>query len=204
MATGQRGPVRGILLAAGASTRMGEMKQLLPFGSASVVEHIVETLLAAPVEELVVVVGHEEESVSGRLAGKHVRIAVNADYREGMTSSVKCGLRAVSEEPGAFLLALVDQPLMTTEVVRTVIDAFWAAGKGVCIPSYRGRRGHPVVFDSKYRDEILSLRGDVGLKEVWRAHPEDIHHVEVDTDVVLRDMNYPDEYRAQFREFHSR
>jgi len=183
---------------------MGDMKQVLPFGSASVVGHVVDTLLASRVEQLVVVLGHEHEIVARQLAGKQLRIALNTEYAQGMTSSVKCGLRAVSGEAAAVLLALVDQPLITTDLVDTVIDAFWMAGKGICIPSYRGRRGHPVVFHLRYRDEILSLPGDVGLKEVWRAHPDDIHHVEVDTDVTLRDMNYPGHYRAQLREFESR
>lgn len=183
---------------------MRDMKQLLPFGSSSVVAHVADTLLASSLEELVVVLGHEHESVARHLAGRRARLTINEEYAQGMTSSVKCGLRAVSREAAAVLLAVVDQPLITSEVVDTVIEAFWMAGKGVCIPSHRGRRGHPVAFDLKYRDEILSLAGDVGLKEVWRAHPEDVHHVEVDTDVILRDMNYPEEYRAFLRELGSR
>jgi len=197
-------PVRGMLLAAGASTRMGGMKQLLPFGSSSVVEHVVDTLLASRLEELVVVLGHEHERVARRLTGKRVRIALNPGYAQGMTSSVKCGLVALGVDARAALVALVDQPLITSSLVNTVIGAFWRSGKAICIPSYRGRRGHPVVFDLKYRDEILSLAGDAGLKEVWRAHPDDIHHVEVDTDVTLRDMNYPEEYQAQLREHSSK
>ena len=102
--------ISALLLAAGESRRMGDFKQLLRLGDKSFVEHCVDNLLASRVGEVVVVTGHRESEVRRAIGGRRVIFAYNAEYKSGMTSSIKRGMHAVSESSNACVLALVDQP----------------------------------------------------------------------------------------------
>ena len=185
--------ISAIILAGGTSTRMGESKQLLPFGDRTVIETIADTLLATKVDEVVVVLGHLAEEIAGKISDRPVRTAVNPDYRDGMLSSVKRGIRSV-EGAEAVLICLVDQPDMSAGVIDGLIEAYWNSPKGIVIPVYRGRRGHPVVVGMRYKEEILQLDDQIGLRGLMRAHPEDILEVEVWDERVLHDMDTREAY----------
>src|SRR5215475_6978410 len=114
----------GIVLAAGESRRMGQPKQLLPFGERTILERVVDTLLTAGVGEVIVVLGHLAERVRTVLRERPVRAAVNESYRQGMLSSVKCGVRAVGPGYDAVLFALGDQPHIEGSVVSEVMQAY--------------------------------------------------------------------------------
>jgi len=196
--------ISGIILAAGESRRMGELKQLLPFGNSTIIETVIDNFSSAKLDELIVVLGHESEKITEQINHKPIRIVYNADYKQGMLSSVKCGLRAAIEsanrsitpnQKDAVLVALVDQPFLKTDLIDQVITEFLRRDKGIVLPSYNYRRGHPVIIDLKYKDDILNLEGEeAGLRDVIRAHPEDIFYVEVDTDAVVRDIDYREDY----------
>jgi len=198
----------GIILAAGESKRMGELKQLLPFKNSTIIETVIDNLSSAKLNELIVVLGCEAERITERIKHKPIRIAYNSDYKQGMLTSVKCGLRAAvegancdatSDRKDAILVALVDQPFLTTELIDKVIKEFCIGEKGIVLPSCDYKRGHPVIIDLKYKDEILNLEGeDAGLRDVIRAHPEDIFYVEVDTNAVIRDIDYREDYLREF------
>jgi len=204
--------IAGIILAAGESKRMGELKQLLPFGNSTIIETVINNLSSAMLNDLIVVLGHEAERITEHIKHKPIpkgrsepfRIVYNSDYKQGMLTSVKCGIRAAvegttrnvtSDRKDAILVALVDQPFLTTNLIDKVIEEFCVRDKGIILPSYNYKRGHPVIIDLKYKDEILNLEGeDAGLRDVIRAHPEDIFYVEVDTDIVIRDIDYREDY----------
>lgn len=196
--------ISGIILAAGESKRMGELKQLLPFGNSTIIETVIDNLAKSKLDELLVVLGHEASRITEQIKHKPIRIVYNADYKQGMLSSVKCGLRAAVESAihsvtpnrqDALLVALVDQPFLTTNLIDQVIIEFLRRDKGIVLPSYNYRRGHPVIIDLKYKDEILNLEGEeAGLRDIIRVHPEDIFYVEVDTDAVVRDIDYREDY----------
>ena len=195
----------GILLAAGESRLMGKLKQLLPFGDSTVIETTIDNLLGADLDEVIVVLGHEAEIIIASIQHKPIKMLYNADYKQGMLSSVQCGVRAVEEtvicngvsaaSRNGFLIALVDQPFITTEIINCVIAAFYQTDKGIVLPSFNRRRGHPVIFDMKYTSEILSLPDDSeGLRKIIYRHQDDIHYVEIDTDAIIRDMDYWEDY----------
>ena len=191
--------ITGIVLAAGLSTRMGRVKQLLPYGEHTVVEQVVSTLLASPVDEVLVVTGYQRAAVEAALAGWPVRAVFNPHYAEGeMLSSVQAGLQAVSSASQAALLAVGDMPAIQAEVVAQLVQAYQAAGDGfVYIPSYQMRAGHPVLAPRPYWPAILALpRGD-NLRSVWRAPGTRIRWVVVDTPSVLRDMDTPEDYERE-------
>jgi molybdenum cofactor cytidylyltransferase len=193
--------ISGIVLAAGESKRMAKPKQLLSFGDATILEHVVENLLRSKVGEVVLVLGHESGAIRARFEGAPIKIALNPRYREGMSTSIICGLGVASPDSRAFLIALGDQPLIRTETVNRLIAAYENGGKGIVQPIFHGMAGHPVIFDRKYREEIEALRGDVGGREILKAHPDDVLQVEVDTSSVIYDIDEWEDYQKQLEEF---
>jgi molybdenum cofactor cytidylyltransferase len=186
-----------IVLAAGESRRMGSHKLLLPFGSKTVIAHIVDQLLRSVVNKVLVVVGHDEERVAEQLSGSSVEVVTNPNYRAGMLSSVRCGLQALPQECEAVVVALGDQPAITAELVNEMVQSFGSTDKGILLPVYRGNRGHPITFSTTYRNEILTHYDDVGLRGLLHAHPDDILELDVSTPAVLSDMDYPEDYRRE-------
>jgi molybdenum cofactor cytidylyltransferase len=186
-----------IVLAAGESRRMGSHKLLLPFGSTTVIVHIVDQLLRSVVNNVLVVVGHDEERVVEQLPGSSVEVVTNPNYRTGMLSSVRCGLQALPQACQAVMVALGDQPALTSELVDEMVRSYSATDKGILVPVYSGRRGHPLLFSAHYRYEILTHYDDVGLRGLMRAHPDDVLDLDVSTPGVLSDMDYPEDYRRE-------
>ena len=193
--------ISAIVVAGGLSTRMGALKQLLPYGSHTVIEQIVSVLLQCSLDEVVVVTGHERQAIEAKLAAWPVRPVFNTNYREGeMLSSIQCGLDALDTECRAALLVLGDQPQLEIDVVRRLIDAYQAAVGRLIIPSFQMRRGHPIVIDRVYWPEILNLDSEKSLRDVTNPHAEEIHYVVVETDSVLRDIDTPEEYRQELKQ----
>lgn len=196
--------VVGVVLAAGESRRMGRLKALLPFGSATVIEQVVQPLLRAALVKIFVVLGHRASDIAAVLHPLPVHLLYNPDYRQGMTTSVQVALRHITPVPDAYLLALVDQPHIGFEPSQAVLTAFHHTRKGLIIPTYGGKRGHPFVLAATYREEVLGLSAQQGLNVVTRGHPEDTLEVPVDSDTILRDMDYPQEYEAELQRWQNR
>ena len=186
-----------VVLAAGLSSRMGVQKLLLPFGGKTVIAHIVDQLLASTVGEVHVVVGHQAERISAELSGRAVSIVNNPNYKSGMLSSVRCGLRNLPENCRDVMVALGDQPSITTELIDKMLQSFATTEKGILVPLYKDKRGHPILFSSLYRDEILTQYGDVGLRGLLQGHSDDIFELAVSTASVLCDMDCPEDYRRE-------
>ena len=187
--------ISGIILAAGLSTRMGEPKQLLPFRDSTIIETVIDNLLGSKLSEVIVVVGHEADKIQTCIQHKPVKIVFNPDYQEGMLTSAQYGVGSISASADAFAMTLVDLPLITPDLVDMVIDAYVQAEGGIAVPSYNYRRGHPVIFDRRYADDILGLDGNSGgVRSLYKKYADDIHYVTVDTDRVLTDIDYRKDY----------
>jgi len=186
-----------IVLAAGESRRMGTQKLILPFGGKTVIEHVVEQITRGAVDKVFVVVGHECERIAAALSGGPVSVVTNAGYKDGMLSSVRCGLRALPKRCKAILVALGDQPGVTSELIDAMIRFFADCGKGILVPAHGGKRGHPLLFSSVYREEILAQFDNEGLRGLLRAHPEDVAELAAPHAAVLSDMDYPEDYRRE-------
>jgi molybdenum cofactor cytidylyltransferase len=195
--------VSAVVLAAGMSTRMGRNKLLLTFRDKPLVVHAVDTLFASEVGEIIVVLGHESEKVWDRLednegrASKEgqrprVRLVENPGYREGLSTSVRTGVQAVSAEADAIMIYLADQPLLEAADVNRIIAAFATAkkeSKTIVVPFFKGERGNPVILDASLRDSILGIVGDVGCKGVIKRYPEKVYAIEMENDHVVRDVD---------------
>ena len=186
--------ISGILLAAGESRRMGQFKQLLKLGGKTFVEHCADSLLASLASEVIIVTGYRESEVRSALGNRPVRFTHNPDYPSGMTSSIKCGVQALSENARACVLALVDQPQIATDVIDRLIETYQKSQPLIVIPTCEGKNGHPILLDLALREEILSMDPAQGLREVVRSHSGRIARVEVSTRAVLEDFDLPEDY----------
>ncbi len=193
--------ISGILLAAGLSTRMGTPKQLLPFGESTIVETVVDSMLGAKLDEVIVVTGHHGEQIQEKLGTRRIKTVFNPHYPEGMLTSAQAGIRSLNEISDAFALMLVDEPFISVALIDSIIDAYNETEKSIALPSHNNRRGHPVIFHRRYAKEILGLEMDSGgVRTLFKRYGADIHYVIVNTDKVLRDIDYPEDYEQAIQE----
>lgn len=197
--------VTAIVLAAGLSTRMGgRAKPLLPFGDRTVIEHILSALSVCPIDEIIVVTGHQRQAIERHLVGRPIKTVFNPDYASGeMLSSIQCGLRSASEDSDSALIVLGDQPALESAIVDAVITAYRDEMGRVVIPSFQMRRGHPILIDRTYWETIVTLEGKT-LRDFMRDVQAEIFHVPVNTPSILRDMDTPDEYQLELAAYASR
>lgn len=186
-----------VVLAAGRSRRMGTQKLLLPFGATTVIAHVAAEFLGSVVDEVYVVVGHDGQRIAKELPRDRLSIVANPDDDADMLDSVRCGLRALPQECEAVMVALGDQPGVTSQLINEMIQSFRTTDKGILVPVYRGKRGHPVLLSTCYCPEILTHYDDVGLRGLLWAHPEDVFELSVPTSAVLADMDYSGDYRRE-------
>lgn len=184
-----------VVLAAGESRRMGQPKLLMPYGEKTIIETVVRSVVASKVDGTVVVIGARREEMEEKLRHIAAKRVFNRDYRSGMFSSVLCGLGALPRSARAAVLVLADQPGIPGEIIDSLIDSFCRERKGLVVPVYRKKRGHPLLLDLKYRREVEALPPDIGLRGLLRRHPEDILEVRVSSPEVLRDIDSPGDYR---------
>ena len=180
---------------------MGEPKQLLPFGDSTIIETITDNMLGSGLDEVIIIIGHESEKVRGKIQNKPVKVVFNPNYQEGMLTSAQRGVQALPEWADAFALMLVDQPFITPDLINRVVDAYKSTDKGIALPSYNYRRGHPVVFNRRYASDILALKTESGgIRSLFKKNAEDIHYVIVDTNRVLKDIDYRKDYEEALRD----
>jgi molybdenum cofactor cytidylyltransferase len=191
--------VWAIVLAAGESTRMKANKLLLPWEGVPMIGAVIDRIRASGAEGILVVLGAYRDEMLDVLDSRYVTTCYNADYREGMLSSVRCGFKNLPAEASAALVFLGDQPMVAPEVTGRLVEAWRASGKGICLPVFGGRRGHPVLIDRKYREEIDHLDPEVGLKGLMHGHPDDILEVESGGPAILRDIDTPADYEKETR-----
>jgi molybdenum cofactor cytidylyltransferase len=183
-----------IVLAAGLSTRMGTQKLLLPFKGMTIIEKVVENILHSGIDKIKVVVGSESKDISNALKWKPVDLVINENYHEGMHTSVISGVNALPQDARAVLVFLGDQPFIPFDVPKKVIKAWRTTEKGIVIPLFEGKRGHPTLYDLKYRNEIIHLNPDQGLRSIAQTFPDDIYEVETSSPEIVRDIDTKNDY----------
>jgi molybdenum cofactor cytidylyltransferase len=194
--------VAAIILAAGESRRMGRPKQTLPFGGSTILGNVVAALQVSRVRQITVVLGYHAAETRGALAGSDVSTTVNPAPERGMLSSAQWGLSQLSKDFDAYLFALGDQPHITRDVVDRLIEVVARSDRGIILPAYQGKRGHPLLVDAGYRDEILNLPLTGGLNQLLDAHPDDILLVPVETATIHEDIDTPEDYERATRPGH--
>lgn len=184
----------GIILAAGESKRMQELKLLLPFGDRTILDHTLDNVLGSKVSHVLVVLGYEADRMMGIIGARNVSVTINDDFRDGMLSSIKCGFRSLPPDAEAALVYLADQPMIPPQVTNTVLSEWKTKRAGLVVPVYNGRRGHPLLVDLKYRKDVMELKPEIGLRELLRKFPDDLVEVKISDRSILEDIDTREDY----------
>jgi len=200
-------PIAAIVLAAGLSSRYGSAnKLLLPFADGTVVRHVVNTVIASDVDQIIVVTGHQRECVEKALANMPVTFVHNPRYAAGeMVSSTQAGLGHLeTTRAQAAMIMLGDQPLMPASMLRRLMQMYHNDCGSIIAPMYNGTRGHPVLLDRMWWPEALDLPDGAPMRQLLKAHPQHVVHLLVNTDVVLKDVDTPDLYAEALEQMKGR
>ena len=183
--------IAAVVLAAGVSSRMGEPKQILPLNGVPMLGRVLEILRRSNVGKVVVVLGANAVEVRKRVKFADELVVVNPNFPEGMSSSLRLGLKLVGTEADAVIIALGDQPFVLPTTIDKLVEAYEQFGARIVIPTYRGARGNPVLFDRSVFPQIARIRGDIGAKSVVKKNAADVREVEVTDMGVLVDIDTP-------------
>jgi molybdenum cofactor cytidylyltransferase len=189
--------VAAIVLAAGRSTRMGRNKLMVDLKGAPLLLHAVDAALASRARPVIVITGHDSDTARASLQGRAVSIVHNPDYENGLSTSLRCGLAALPPDVGAALVCLGDMPKVGAALLDRLIEAFNPVeGRAICVPTWNGKRGNPVLWGRQLFQEMAALTGDVGAKHLMAEHPELVVEVPAEDDGILADVDTPEALAA--------
>lgn len=189
------GKIAAIVLAAGLSSRMeGGFKPLLPLGESTVLERAVTLFQRAGVMDVRVVSGHRSEELRPVVARSGCQLVVNPDYLDGMFTSVIAGIASLKNEIDAFFVLPVDLALVRPATIERLLVASHNSNAKVFYPVFMGMRGHPPLIAGRLSAEIAAWQGKGGLQGALAKYEEDALEVEVADELILRDMDTPDDY----------
>lgn len=183
-----------VILAAGESKRMGTPKMLLPFNGSTMIRNVIQNVSESDISKIMVVLGAHKEKISMEIEKLPVRTCFNDDFRQGMLTSVKCGVRNLPSGFDAVLVFQGDQPLIRPATINKIINSYTSSNKGLAIPVYKNRRGHPPLVDKKYTIDIEKISPDKGLNTLAEQYSHDVLEVETDDPGILRDFDTYEEY----------
>jgi molybdenum cofactor cytidylyltransferase len=187
--------IAAIVLAAGTSARMGKPKQTLALSGKPMLERVLDVYRRAEVDVVFVVIGARAAQVRREVQFKKERVVLNPLYRNGMSGSLRLGLRAAEEEADAVIVALGDQPFLSPDTINRIIEVYSRTKAPVVVPVYHGVRGNPVLFDRSLFPEIKRIRGDRGAKSVVARHGDSVQEVAVEDRGVIVDIDTPSDYQ---------
>ncbi|HET7001659.1 MAG TPA: nucleotidyltransferase family protein [Puia sp.] len=168
-----------IILAAGSSSRMGELKQLMKFKNKTFIQHIVGEAILANLYPLVCVTGYQSDLIKESLSGLDVSLVYNRQWPEGMGSGISAGVKYILQSDiDSVILAVSDQPYVSSELFGTMVEMKEESGKGIVACSYAGTLGTPVLFGRNYFDWLISLNGNQGAKNIVKLNLPDVYTVE--------------------------
>jgi molybdenum cofactor cytidylyltransferase len=193
--------VAAIILAAGRSSRMGAFKPLLSFGLKSVIQTCIDNMRSGGVQVVVVVApeGPRSAELKAHLQDSKIILAINPDPDSEMSASIACGVLAVPKTTKAVVIIPVDHAAVPGDVVSGLIRT-WKEGAPLVKPTIAGRGGHPVLVDLAFRNDLLSLSPEHGLKGFFTEHQDQVRHLEVNSNYIARDMDTWDDYRTLHQE----
>ena len=175
---------------------MGMPKPLVRIQARPLLALVLETLAGSHVSECVVVLGHAADVVEREVDLRSARVVTNSDYLGGMSTSLRAGLRAANPSAAAYLVVLADQPFVASATLNALIDRWARVEARTLIPTFRGRRGNPVLLDRRLAASVDSITGDVGFRALFAERADEILEVAVDDPGVLFDVDTLEQVRA--------
>jgi molybdenum cofactor cytidylyltransferase len=184
----------GIILAAGAARRFGQLKQTMEWHGKPLVRHAAETALASGLAPVIVVLGYEAGSVRAALAGLDLKFVENPDWQDGMATSVTSGVAALDPNVGAAVFLLADQPRLSSGLVRSLLEVHVQDLASIVAPIVDGQRANPVLFDRRTFSDLSRLTGDVGGRAIFKDYP--IRWLPWNDSSILLDIDSPQDYQT--------
>ena len=188
--------IAAVVLAAGASTRMGTAKQLLQIDGRPLVQHVLDNVQRSGVGEIILVLGHSAAAIQRELKLEGAKVVLNENFLQGMGTSLKSGLARVDSQVQAALIILADQPFVRPETLDQLIAAHERTRAQIVIPTYRGFRGNPVLLDRSVFSEVMGLSGDIGCRAIFGEHQDGIVKLEVGDVGILLDIDQKKDYES--------
>jgi Uncharacterized MobA-related protein len=180
-----------VILSGGASRRMGSPKALVSYQGRPFLEHLLSITNHPAIGVRRVVLGPDAEAISQGIALAPEEIVINQAWENGQLSSIHVALRSLPPDTDGILLCPVDHPLISASLVGNLIDVFFKERPPVVVPSYRGRRGHPVIFAAATYDELLKAPMDQGARAVVWAHKGEVQEVSTTEEGCVLNLNDP-------------
>ena len=196
--SGSASKIAALVLAAGRSTRMGvENKLLKTVAGKAMLRLAVETAIASAAEKVTVVTGHQSDDVQAALSGLDVNFVHNPDFKQGLSTSLKAGIGVLAEDCDGAIVILGDMPLVTAPVLDTLIAAFDPVeGRSICVPTFDGKRGNPILWSAQYFPDFLALSGDIGAKHLMSENEDGVCEVAMPDSGVLLDFDTPEAFKT--------
>ena len=192
--------ISGLILAAGTSSRMGQPKQLLPFRGTILLDWVMaQAESASALDEVIVVLGRAADAIQPRLRNTRAKVIINPVFTEGCSGSYKAGMATIDPRAEAVMVLLGDQPGVDSAVIDQVAADWRTHGGRIALTSYRGHRGHPMVFARELFDQLRQLSGDKAAWKILDAHPDWVRDVAVDH-AFPEDVDTRQDYETRLRQ----
>ena len=191
--------VAGLILAAGASTRMGRPKQLLPLGGLSLLDRVLEEAIRSNLDRIILVLGYQAREIKETLkTNRHhskLKIIENKNYRDGISSSIIAGLSEVEENYDHCMVILADMPRITSNLINLLLRQYLTSRLPLGAIKIKERRSHPVIIGRRFYDELHRLQGDVGARDLFMKYPDQVCLVEPEEDYDDKDIDTMEDYQ---------
>ena len=186
-------PTAGIILAAGASTRYGEPKQLLRLKDKCMLEWVLDAALNSKLNRVVLVLGYAHQKILQALGEKlqhsKLLVAINPQYEKGQSLSLHTGLSKVKDDYPAVMFLLGDQPMLNAATINVLLERFWADEKDICVPIYQGKRKTPTIFRRRFYTQLMGIKGDMGARQLIDDNPDRVLAVEMENPICFFDVD---------------
>lgn len=181
-----------VILSGGESRRMGSPKALLPYQGRPFLQHLLDITHHPKICARRVVLGAHAEEIARSVRLDPAELVVNTEWEKGQLSSIQAAVRSLPANTDGMLLCLVDHPLVSGVLAAQLIDKFYETRAALVLPTFEGRRGHPLIFSAALYDELLAAPMDVGARAVVRAHTAEIVTVPTNEEGVILNLNDPE------------
>jgi molybdenum cofactor cytidylyltransferase len=189
----------GIILAAGASVRFGQPKQLIKLRGKYLIERVLDAALKSRLDLVVLVLGHEYQSILQALGAKvshpQLEVVINHKYQEGQSSSLKAGLVTVQKAFSSVMYLLADQPMINSNTIDLLLDQIHGSRREVCVPVFEGRRGNPTIFKRSIYEEIMMIDGDIGARNIIAKNAERVLYAKIKDPLCFFDIDSPEDLK---------
>ena len=186
--------ISAIILAAGLSKRMSlGNKLLLKKNNIPIINITINKIKASKVNEIILVLGNDSQLIHENLDVKNIKIIVNKNFKEGISSSIKTGIKNVNFKSKGALICLGDMPLIRTSTYNEIIQSFFAEKKNI-IPFYKNKRGNPIIFTKSYYKNLMEINGDEEAKKFIKEYPNDFTKISLSDEGVLKDIDDKNQY----------